>query len=90
MVKQFKLPDVGEGIIEGVLVEWLVKEGDAVKEDDPVAKIETDKAVVEIPSPYTGTIISLKFKAGDTMNVGDVLLEVGEADTLRQGNSLLR
>src|SRR3989338_1111808 len=78
MDKEFKFPDVGEGIHEGVLVKWLVKEGDKIIEHQNIAEIETDKAVVEVPSPFGGTILKLNFKQGDTVNVGQVLIVVGE------------
>jgi pyruvate dehydrogenase E2 component (dihydrolipoamide acetyltransferase) len=70
----FRLPDVGEGIAEAEIVEYLVKEGDAVKSDQPVVRIETDKAVVELPSPVSGTVVEIPFKPGDTASVGDALL----------------
>jgi len=79
MAFEFRFPDVGEGIHEGELVKWLVKEGDTVKEDQPIAEIETDKAVVEIPSPKSGTILKLHFKEGETIRVGDVIAVIGEA-----------
>jgi len=78
MVIEFKFPDVGEGITEGELIKWLVKEGDSVKLDQPLGEVETDKAAVEIPSPVAGTILKLHFKEGDTMNVGDVMVTIGE------------
>jgi len=55
----FNFPDVGEGIHEGRVVEWLVAEGDSVAEDQALLKVETDKAVVELPSPRTGTVLKL-------------------------------
>lgn len=70
----FRLPDVGEGIAQAEIVEYLVKPGDQVKADQPVVRIETDKAVVELPSPVTGTVAELPLKPGDTANVGDPLL----------------
>ena len=79
MAKEFVFPDVGEGIHEGVLVKWLVKEGDKIEEHQNVAEIETDKAVVEIPSPHAGTVLKLNFKQGDTVKVGEVLLVIGES-----------
>ncbi|HIK00763.1 TPA: 2-oxo acid dehydrogenase subunit E2 [archaeon] len=79
MAKEFKFPDVGEGIHEGVLVKWLVKEGDKISEHQNVAEIETDKAVVEMPSPFGGVVLKLNFKQGDTVRVGEVLMVVGEA-----------
>ena len=72
----FKLPDVGEGIAQAEVVEYLVKPGDAVKADQPVVRIETDKAVVELPSPVSGTVAEVSFKPGDTANVGDTLLVI--------------
>ena len=73
MVYEFRFPDVGEGIHEGEIVKWHVKEGDSVKEDQTLAEIETDKAVVEIPSPKTGTIVKLYGKVGEKIKVGDVV-----------------
>ncbi len=78
MAKQFKFPDVGEGITEGEIVRWLIKEGDEVKEDQTLAEIETDKAVVEMPSPYTGTVLKLHVKEKDIIKVGQVLVTIGE------------
>ncbi len=78
MTKQFKFPDVGEGITEGEIVRWLVKEGDEVKEDQSLAEIETDKAIVEMPSPYSGTILKLHFKEKEIIKVGQVLVTIGE------------
>ena len=78
MAKQFKFPDVGEGITEGEIVRWLVKEGDEVKEDQTLAEVETDKAVVEMPSPYSGTVLKIHFKEKDLVKVGEVLVTIGE------------
>jgi pyruvate dehydrogenase E2 component (dihydrolipoamide acetyltransferase) len=68
---------VGEGITEGEIVKWLVKEGDVVKEDQNIAQIETDKAVVDIPSPKSGTVLKINFKEGETIKVGEVLCVIG-------------
>lgn len=73
---EFTFPDVGEGIHEGTLQKWLVKEGDSVTADQPLAEVETDKAVVEMPSPKTGTIGKLHFKQGDTVQVGQVIVTI--------------
>jgi len=75
---EFKFPDVGEGIAEGVLVRWLVKEGDTVKTDDVVCEVETDKSVAEIPSPCTGVVKKLFWKEGDTVPVGKVLMDIDD------------
>ncbi len=71
----FKLPDLGEGLTEVEIVEWLVKVGDQVNVDQPVATVETAKAIVEIPSPQKGTIYKLYGDVGDIVNVGDPLME---------------
>lgn len=75
---EFRFPDVGEGITEGEIVRWLVKEGEKVKEDQPLVEIETDKAIVEIPAPKAGTILKLHYKEGETVKVGSVLVTLGE------------
>jgi pyruvate dehydrogenase E2 component (dihydrolipoamide acetyltransferase) len=74
MPREFKLPDVGEGVAEGELVRWLVSEGDAVSEDQPVAEVETDKAQVEVPSPVNGSVQTLHWDEGDVVPVGDVFV----------------
>jgi len=75
----FSFPDVGEGIHEGRVVEWLVAEGDTVTEDQPLLKVETDKAVVELPSPHSGTVLKLHAAADAPIFVGDALISIGEA-----------
>src|SRR3954452_21135444 len=78
-----KLPDIGEGVTEGELVKWLVKVGDSVKADQPVAEVMTDKATVEVPTPVAGIVKELKFKEGDVIPIETVilLLEAGGAST---------
>jgi len=71
-----KLPDIGEGIAEGEIVRWLVKAGDAVKEDQPLVEVMTDKASVEIPSPRTGVIASLHAEEGAMVPVGSVIISI--------------
>ena len=80
MAFEFKLPDVGEGLTEGELLAWLVNEGDLVKEGQPLARIETDKAVVEIPAPRDGVILQLKFSEGAVIHVGEVFVVLGEPE----------
>ncbi|MGZ5496053.1 MAG: dihydrolipoamide acetyltransferase family protein [Candidatus Aminicenantales bacterium] len=77
MAKEFRFPDVGEGITEGEIVRWLVKEGDEVQIDQALAEIETDKAIVEMPSPYAGTVLKLHFKEKDLVKVGQPLVTIG-------------
>lgn len=74
MAFQFKLPDIGEGIHEGEIVKWFVKEGDEVAEDDALCEVQNDKAVVEIPSPVTGTVEKIHVEEGVVAVVGDVLI----------------
>lgn len=77
---EFKLPDIGEGVVEGEIVEWLIAEGDAVAEDQPIVAVMTDKATVEIPSPKAGTITKLGAAAGETVPVGSVLVTIEPSD----------
>jgi pyruvate dehydrogenase E2 component (dihydrolipoamide acetyltransferase) len=74
MATDVKLPDVGEGVTEGELVKWLVKPGDTVAADQPVAEFMTDKATVEVPSPVAGVVKELKFKVGDVVPIETVIL----------------
>jgi 2-oxoisovalerate dehydrogenase E2 component (dihydrolipoyl transacylase) len=73
-MKYFKLPDLGEGLHDAEIREWYVQQGEAVKTDQPLVAMETAKAVVEVPSPFTGVIEQLHGKAGDTVKVGAVLV----------------
>ena len=79
MAQTFTLPDLGEGLTEADLVAWHVAEGDTVEIDQIVAEVETAKSVVEIPSPFEGTVLKLYGEPGETMVVGDSLITVGEA-----------
>ena len=76
---EFKLPDIGEGVAEGEIVNWLVNEGDSITENQEMVEVMTDKATVTIGAPKTGTVAERRFKVGDTVPVGQVLvvLEVG-------------
>lgn len=78
MVTEFKLPDIGEGIADAEIIEWLVKEGDFVNEYQTIVKVETDKAIADLPSTVTGTVIKINFHKGDKVNVGAVLCVIGE------------
>jgi pyruvate dehydrogenase E2 component (dihydrolipoamide acetyltransferase) len=84
MARQFTLPDLGEGLEEAEIVAWLVNEGDHVVANQPLVSVETDKAVVEIPSPWSGTIARRFGAKGDLIKVGAALVEYSEgadADT---------
>ncbi len=76
MLCEFKFPDVGEGIAEGEIVRWLVKEGDSVEEDQDLLEVETDKALLTLNSPYTGKVTQLHGKEGEIIKVGDVLTTI--------------
>ncbi|MGA7147397.1 MAG: biotin/lipoyl-containing protein, partial [Microbacterium sp.] len=73
-VQDFALPDLGEGLPEAELVQWSVAVGDTVTLNQTIAEVETAKAVVELPSPYAGTITALHAAAGDVVEVGSVLI----------------
>ena len=77
MATDFRFPDLGEGVTEGEVKKWLVKEGDVVQQDQALAEVETDKAVVEMPSPVAGRILRLYHKEGGTVKVGEVLATIG-------------
>ena len=76
MAFEFKLPDIGEGIHEGEILKWFIKEGEEIKEDDPLCEVQNDKAVVEIPSPVDGTISKLHVTEGTVAVVGDILVTI--------------
>jgi pyruvate/2-oxoglutarate dehydrogenase complex dihydrolipoamide acyltransferase (E2) component len=78
LMRQFMLPDLGEGLEEAEIVTWYVNEGDHVVTDQPLVSVETDKAVVEIPSPSSGRIAHLFGTKGDIVKVGTPLVEFGE------------
>jgi pyruvate dehydrogenase E2 component (dihydrolipoamide acetyltransferase) len=78
MAYEFRFPDIGEGITEGELLSWKVNEGDQVAQDQTLAEMETDKAVVEMPSPRAGRVLKLHAAEGDMVNVGDVLVTIEE------------
>jgi pyruvate dehydrogenase E2 component (dihydrolipoamide acetyltransferase) len=78
MAFEFRLPDLGEGLTEGEIRKWLVKEGDRVKADQTIAEVETAKAVVELPTPKAGTVLKLHAQAGETVRVGQAIITIGE------------
>ena len=71
----FKMPDIGEGVVEGEVVEWMVAVGDTVTEDQPILSVMTDKATVEIPSPFNGVVVKREGDVGDILPVGVVCIE---------------
>ena len=74
-IKTFNLPDLGEGLPDATIVEWHVKEGDDIKLDAPLASMETAKAVVDVPSPYTGKVVKLHGAEGDVIETGSPLCD---------------
>lgn len=75
-IYEFKLPDIGEGVVEGEVVEWLVSVGQSIAEDDPILSVMTDKATVEIPSPVDGTVVEVIGEPGDILPVGGVCIRM--------------
>src|SRR5678816_3032568 len=78
MAFNFYMPDIGEGVVEGEIVGWKVKEGDRVKLDQPIVEVMTDKATVELPSPRAGVIKKINYKDGEICPVGKVLVVIEE------------
>lgn len=74
----FKLPDIGEGVAEGEIVKWLVKEGDQLSKDQEMVEIMTDKVTVKIPSPVSGKVTRLHFPEGKVVQVGEILITVDD------------
>ncbi len=87
MPREFRLPDIGEGLTEAEIVRWLVAEGETVAEDQPIVEVETDKAVVEIPSPYAGVVLRHGGAEGATVEVGQVLVVIGEPGESGEGEA---
>src|SRR5215813_12535091 len=79
MPRAFALPDLGEGLTEAEIVKVLVNEGDVLAEDAPLLEVETDKATVEIPSPYGGRVARIHVRPGQSVRVGDALVRLGDA-----------
>lgn len=80
MARSFKLPDLGEGVHEGEILAVHVEVGQTVKEGDVILEVETDKAAVEIPSPYDGEVVEIFVSSGDLVHVGDVLMSFSNGD----------
>ncbi|MEI3847427.1 biotin/lipoyl-containing protein, partial [Microbacterium sp. CCNWLW44] len=81
MTQDFRLPDLGEGLPEAELVQWMVAVGDTVTLNQTIAEVETAKAVVELPSPHAGTVTALHAEPGDVIAVGSVLISFDTAAT---------
>ncbi len=79
MPYEFKLPDIGEGIADGEILKWMVREGDRVAEDQPLVEVMTDKVNVQIPSPRSGSVSRILAKEGEMVKVGQVIVVIAEA-----------
>jgi len=77
---EFRLPDLGEGVAEGEITEWLIEVGQQVNEDQPMVEVETDKATVEIPCPVDGVVLGLHAATGERVTVGNLLVTIETAD----------
>ena len=86
MPRPFALPDLGEGLTEAEIVKVLVNEGDVLAEDAPLLEVETDKATVEIPSPFAGRVARIHVRPGQSVKVGEVLVTFDDAPPLPLGN----
>ena len=75
---EFKLPDVGEGMHEGEIIQWLIKEGDAVKQDQPIVEVQTDKVNAELTAPAAGVVKKIFFSVGDIVEVGTTIFTIQE------------
>jgi pyruvate dehydrogenase E2 component (dihydrolipoamide acetyltransferase) len=78
MAREFRFPSVGSGLVEGEVVKWLVEVGDRVERDQPLVEIETEKSVIELPSPFAGVVLRRGADEGATIRVGDVLVVIGD------------
>src|SRR2546425_12842329 len=85
MPRPFALPDLGEGLTEAEIVKVLVNEGDVIAEDAPLLEVETDKATVEIPSPFGARVASIHVHPGQTVKVGEVLVTFDDATLAASG-----
>ena len=78
MARKLKLPDIGEGVVEGEIIKWLVNEGQSIAEDQSLVEVMTDKVNVEIPSPTAGTVLKILAKEGNVIKVGEPIVVIGE------------
>lgn len=89
-MNEYKLPDVGEGLTEAEIVTWRVAVGDEIVVNDIVVDIETAKSIVELPSPYAGTVLELLVEEGATVEVGTPIIRIGDADEAADSESVGR
>ena len=84
MAREFRLPDLGSGLKAGEIISWQVKVGDEVTDEDLLCEVETEKAVIEVPVPFNGTVLSLAADVGESVKVGDVLAVFGTTDEMTE------
>jgi len=78
MAREFRVPDVGEGLVEATIVSWYVGVGETVGLDQPLVEVETDKAIMDLPSPFAGVLLHRGGEGGETIEVGSILAVIGE------------
>jgi len=81
MTFEFRLPDIGEGVAEGEILKWMAKEGDQIKEDQPLVEIMTDKVNVQIPAPRSGKVLQILAKEGDVAKVGQTIMVIDDGSS---------
>ena len=81
LVFEFKLPDIGEGVAEGEILKWMVREGDQVREDQPLVEVMTDKVNVQIPAPKSGKVSKIMAKEGDIAKVGQTIMVIDDGSS---------
>jgi pyruvate dehydrogenase E2 component (dihydrolipoamide acetyltransferase) len=81
LVFEFKLPDIGEGVTEGEILKWMVKESDQVKENQPLVEVMTDKVSVQIPAPRSGKVSRIMAKEGDIAKVGQTIMVIDDGSS---------
>src|SRR4029077_11328142 len=86
-VTSIQMPQLGETIVEGTILKWLKREGDAVARDEPLFEISTDKVDTEVPSPVAGTVTKILVDEGATVPVGTALMEISEAGGAASGSA---
>ncbi|RDG33033.1 biotin/lipoyl-containing protein, partial [Streptomyces corynorhini] len=86
--REFRMPDVGEGLTEAEILKWYVKPGDSVTDGQVVCEVETAKAAVELPIPYDGVVHALRFEEGTTVDVGASIITVDVAPEAEQGSGV--
>jgi pyruvate dehydrogenase E2 component (dihydrolipoamide acetyltransferase) len=81
LVFEFKLPDIGEGVAEGEILRWMVKEGDQVTEGQPLVEVMTDKVNVQLPAPRSGMVSKIMAKEGDIAKVGQTIMVIDDGSS---------